>query len=83
MEHFDLGGARVGMPADVFLATNQGEVAPGDGAEDGQSPPLITLDGGGQIHIGPKVLVKTAGGPIEVKKGSKLAVSQFAKLITD
>merc|ERR1712166_560543 len=81
-------GPRAGMPADVFLSTNEREslianpVAPVIG-QDVQVPPVIQLEGGGQMHIGPHVQVNTVGGSVYVRKGSKFVVSQFAKVISE
>ena len=72
------------MPADVFLSTNEADQDTSGAAADAASlASVIEVSGGGQIHVGPQVNMKTTGGPIRVKKGSKMAVSQFAKLITE
>lgn len=85
-ENHDLDGPRAGMPDDVFLQASQGPdqaAAPSAEPATGEPEPIITLEGGGQIHVGPHVRMKTTGGAVHVSKGSKLAVSQFAKVIAD
>ena len=83
-ENYDLSGERLAMPADVFLSTNEADQDTTGKAGDASAlPPVIQVSGGGEIHVGPQVNMKTSGGPLSVKKGSKIAVSQFAKLITE
>ena len=68
-------------------ASSQGEEQPEAAATEKpaatDTEPLITLSGGGQIHVGPHVKMKTTGGSVYVNKGSKLAVSQSANLIAE
>merc|ERR1719478_31053 len=84
--------ARVPPAADVFLSASVGAQEEDDAPAKAKAKakakgttkdsPLITLDGGGEFHVGPQAIVKTSGGSVTVKKGSKLAVSQRAKLIS-
>merc|ERR1711939_837379 len=80
--------ARVPPAADVFLSASVGAQEEDDAPAKAKAKavtkdsPLITLDGGGEFHVGPQAIVKTSGGAVQVKKGSKLAVSQRAKLIS-
>jgi hypothetical protein len=78
-ENYDQFGERQAMPADVFLSTNAGEVDASQ-ADPSPLPATISLSGGAEFHVGPNTHVRTTGGGIEVGKGSKMAVSQFAKV---
>merc|ERR1711988_678491 len=73
--------ARESPPADVFLSASVGvdeeDQAPAKAKAKGQVA-IVTLDGGGELHVGPQAIVNTKGAPVRVKKGSKLAVSQRA-----
>jgi len=67
------------MPADVFLQASAGEA---EVAEPVVIPPVIDVSGGAQIHLGSNVQMTVEGGGLEVQKGSKVAVSQFANLVS-
>merc|ERR1711924_185736 len=81
-ENFDLDGPRSEPPQDVYLQTEAGEEKGPAKKLTSKSEPLIELSGGGEFHVGEATVVKTTGGAINVKKGSKLAVSQLGKLVT-
>merc|ERR1712138_308867 len=78
-ENFDLTGERAAPTPDVYL--QEGEDAPAK-KKTAKLKPIIELSGGGEFHVGPQATMKTVGGQVNVKKGSKMAVSQGGKLIT-
>merc|ERR1711988_1302090 len=59
--------ARESPPADVFLSASVGV------DEEDQAPAkakgqvaIVTLDGGGELHVGPQAIVNTKGAPVRV-----------------
>ena len=44
--------------------------------------PLIQLSGGAQFLVGPESVVRAQGGSVAVGKGSRMIISQGAKMIT-
>jgi len=78
-ENYDLNGIRQAMPADVFLQATEGEST---GADPVAVDPVIDVSGGAQIHVGPQTQMTIEGGGIEIQKGSKVGVSQTAKVVS-